>query len=205
VGIVRCLDHTPIFLELGCPDGKPSMPFKYNSSWVDLEEFQNLITGNWLPYQDTINESTYSQFVASMHKLKKKVASWARERKKVKTLALRTVEEDLENLYAKMQGGNVSAIDLELCLSMEARRFNILLEQEKAWRLKSWALWLETIFQNSKFFQKFANFRKIFNTIWELKDSQGNKKRGFSDLAALGSNTLRVCSWRSNRKRLVIC
>lgn len=39
--------------------------------------------------------------------------------------------------------------------------------------------------QNMKFFQKFSNYRKSYNTIWELNDSSSDKIRGFSNLANL--------------------
>jgi hypothetical protein len=62
------------------------------------------------------------------------------------------------------------------------------LEEEKTWRVKSRALWLEARDQNTKFFQKFPNQEKNFKSIWKLKDSQGNKKRGFIELVDLGVN-----------------
>jgi hypothetical protein len=37
VVIVRCLDHTLVFSELGRSDGKSGAPFKYNHSWVEVE------------------------------------------------------------------------------------------------------------------------------------------------------------------------
>jgi len=47
-------------------------------------------------------------------------------------------------------------------------------------------LWIVVGDQNTKYFQKFANYWKIFNIIWELEDGQGNKKRGFSEPTSLG-------------------
>jgi hypothetical protein len=49
-------------------------------------------------------------------------------------------------------------------------------------------LWIEVGDHNTKFFQIFTNHKKNFNSIWELKDSHGNKKKGFSKLAYLGVN-----------------
>jgi len=39
-------DHSPIWIELeGTPD-KPATPFKFNSSWINDESFQQLIRTN---------------------------------------------------------------------------------------------------------------------------------------------------------------
>jgi len=35
-------------------------------------------------------------------------------------------------------------------------------------------------------FQCFSNYRNIYNTIRELRDVEGTKVQGFSDLASLG-------------------
>jgi hypothetical protein len=47
VGQTRASDHFPIFLELGHPDERLGSPFKFNSSWLILEEFQSLVKSNW--------------------------------------------------------------------------------------------------------------------------------------------------------------
>jgi hypothetical protein len=52
--------------------------------------------------------------------------------------------------------------------------------------MKSQATWLEFGDQNTKFFQNFSNHRKRINTIWEMTNTEGNKVRGFKELADLG-------------------
>jgi hypothetical protein len=48
------------------------------------------------------------------------------------------------------------------------------------------ALWLDVGDHNTKYFQKIANHMKNCNTIWELEDQHGSKKRSFLELAELG-------------------
>jgi hypothetical protein len=65
---------------------------------------------------------------------------------------------------------------------------NILLEkEEKTWRLKSQALWLQVGDNNTKFFHQYANFRKKLNTIWEIKASNGSMVSYFNDKAKKGA------------------
>jgi hypothetical protein len=75
VGSVCCLDHVPIFLELGRSEGKPSSPFKYSSTWVELEEFRNLIQENWTPYQSNSNIFPSVHLVSGLRRLKEKVST----------------------------------------------------------------------------------------------------------------------------------
>lgn len=57
---------------------------------------------------------------------------------------------------------------------LEKRKQKILEAQEVTWRLKSRVLWLKEGDKNTKFFHRFANKRREENTIWEIKDEEGN-------------------------------
>ena len=61
-------------------------------------------------------------------------------------------------------------------------------EQEEVWRLKSRAIWLKSGDENTKKFQAYARGRKGANTIWELKNEDGEKVTSFKNLADLGVN-----------------
>jgi hypothetical protein len=54
--------------------------------------------------------------------------------------------------------------------------------------LKSQAIWLSEGDNNTKFFNKYAAFRKNFNTIWELEGADGSKVSSFKDIASAGKN-----------------
>jgi hypothetical protein len=60
-----------------------------------------------------------------------------------------------------------------------------LANREANWRLKSWAIWLENGDENMTFFQQYADHRKKQNTIWEMKDEQGEWKRGHGEITRL--------------------
>ena len=71
---------------------------------------------------------------------------------------------------------------------LEGRRNTLLLEKEEAWRLKSWAIWLECGDENTKFFHAYAKGRRAENTIWCLRDSEGLEHFDFEGKARCGVN-----------------
>ena len=71
---------------------------------------------------------------------------------------------------------------------LEGRRNTLLLEKEEAWRLKSWAIWLECGDENTKFFHAYARGRRAENTIWCLRDGAGLEHFDFDGKARCGVN-----------------
>jgi hypothetical protein len=52
--------------------------------------------------------------------------------------------------------------------------------------LKSRAIWLKSGDENTKFFQAYAKGRKCSNTIWHLKDQDGNQENTFEGMSRIG-------------------
>jgi hypothetical protein len=73
-------------------------------------------------------------------------------------------------------------------LSLENLRRSLLQIREEEWRQKSWALWLHSGDENTKFFQAYAKGRKMTNTIWGIKDQSGRLQTSFEDMERLGSS-----------------
>eukprot|EP00253_Pinus_taeda_P011273 PITA_11273 len=71
--------------------------------------------------------------------------------------------------------------------SLITKRSQILKEREESWRLRSRAIWLLEGDANTKFYHKFANGRKIINTIWELKNEHGQQVSSQKNLARLAT------------------
>ena len=85
-----------------------------------------------------------------------------------------------------MGGGLISQDSKEVLTRLEGRRNTLLGEKEESWRLKSRALWLECGDNNTKFFHAYAIGRKVVNTIWSLRDKDGNTHFNFADKARCG-------------------
>jgi mannosylglycoprotein endo-beta-mannosidase len=56
---------------------------------------------------------------------------------------------------------------------------NLLAKEGVTWRLKSRAVWLAKGDSNTKFFHKYANFRKNLNAIWEVDNHDGEMEKNF--------------------------
>jgi hypothetical protein len=80
---------------------------------------------------------------------------------------------------------NAKLIELR---ELEDKRAKWLKTEEQEWCIKSRALWIKEGDNNTKFFHQFANYRRNLNTIWEIKDEQGNVAVSFEDKENLGVN-----------------
>jgi hypothetical protein len=67
-------------------------------------------------------------------------------------------------------------------------RIKQLKEKEETRRLKNRAIWLESGDENTKLFQVYAKGRKIFDTIWHLKDQEKNMETSFEGMSTQGKN-----------------
>ena len=67
-----------------------------------------------------------------------------------------------------------SANRKERLFQLYAKRVKILRQEEQTWILKSRPVWLEAGDNNTNFFHRFSNQRKITNYFWELKIENGD-------------------------------
>jgi hypothetical protein len=103
VGQTHAFDYFPIFSKLDFLDERLSSSFKFNSSWINLEEFQSLFKINWHQFHRGDDSSPSHHFVSNLKKLKGLVSTWAIERRRSKDKSLRTFEEELDSIYESLQ------------------------------------------------------------------------------------------------------
>jgi len=89
--------------------------------------------------------------------------------------------------FSQCVAGTFSQEELDILSNLEGKKMLILKHEETEWRLKSRALWIKGGDLNTRFFHKFANQRRIHNSIWDLKDDHGQVVSSQKDL---GSTTL---------------
>jgi len=58
-------------------------------------------------------------------------------------------------------------------MELERKRYKLLKHEELFWRLKSRSLWLKEGDKNTNFFHNFANSRREKNSIWKIKNGNG--------------------------------
>ena len=66
----------------------------------------------------------------------------------------------------------------------------LLYNSELGWRMKGYAFWFEIGYYNAIFFHWYVNQRKNHNTIYELKNGEGQFVIGFKNLAEMGVQTI---------------
>jgi hypothetical protein len=71
------------------------------------------------------------------------------------------------------------------------------------WILKSIALSIEKGDDNTKYFHQFSNHRKNDNTIWKMKDPNGNISSSFKDLENGGVEHFKRIFDEDNRTSIV--
>jgi len=177
-------DHIPVCLQIDWGQDKISYPFKYNHHWYDNNEFQQLVRSFWLRDHGISDWSPMDRFSEKLRLLKCEVKLWARERKKQDEKELCSIEDDMANIFTKNPLGLYTKEDKVLLSALEDKKIDILKREEEAWRLKSRAIWVRSGDQNTAFFQRYANFRRVNNTVWDIKSADGVTVYTQKELAA---------------------
>lgn len=116
--------------------------------------------------------------------LKEVVTVWIKNRKLADQLELSQLElaDQLElsqlelKIHKALEDNFSNSLDeksFEALKKLEQKKEELLVQEEKEWRLKSRAIWLAHGDKNSKNFHNFASARRNMNTIWEIQDAQG--------------------------------
>eukprot|EP00253_Pinus_taeda_P005167 PITA_05167 len=153
-------DHFPIFLEISKHPRKLAAPFKFNASCLQEESYDKLFGETWNHLDGSSQEGKGFQFMENLKKIKKATIEW-------------------ENIRRKRQKEELTQINEEL-QSIESR--------EEEWRLKNRVVWLKAEDENTKLFHNYAKGRKNSNTIWKVKNEEGEEVNTFEQLSFLGRN-----------------
>ena len=81
IGSVCESDHPPIFLEVVGSMRKPTIPFKFNSTWLKEASFHNLVKEHWIPYDHRSGVSPTIWFATSLKNVEKEVVEWAHNKR----------------------------------------------------------------------------------------------------------------------------
>lgn len=87
--------------------------------------------------------------------------------------------------------------------ALKHREKKILMMEESTWRLTSRALWLKEGDQNTKFFHRYANFRRNINSIWQITDLDGHISQTQEEISDVVVNffqntygTMKILLWK---------
>eukprot|EP00253_Pinus_taeda_P034846 PITA_34846 len=141
----------------------------------------------WKAHPLTSRGNITEGFVANLKELKKLSKIWSHNKRCVEEHLLNEIELKIGNLEDNNGGAFASNELRDKLTELTIKRGNILKEREETWRLQSRAIWLKEGDDNSIFFHKFANGRKVINTIWKLINEQGAEIDTFPHLASLAT------------------
>ena len=80
---------------------------------------------------------------------------------------------EIDSLLGQVDGQYFQPNRKEEFFHLHAQRDKILKHEEETLRLKNKVVWLDIGDNNTTFFHRFSNQRKITNSIWELKTENG--------------------------------
>eukprot|EP00253_Pinus_taeda_P023181 PITA_23181 len=168
VGTGGSSDHLPIFLQITGPTKKPCAPFKFFAGHLKDPDFINMVTEYWSAQPPLRDQRMAVDFCLRLNELKTLTKDWAKRKKLKEDLQLVDIEAKIAQLTDDRGLGFLTKETKTLLVGLENQKKKKLLEQEKIWRLKSRATWLQAGDGNTKFFHNYANGRKATNTIWQM-------------------------------------
>jgi len=184
-------DHVPVCLQLDVESHDSHYPFKFNHMWLEDPEFVEMVKHFWATVDYGEGRFFMDRFMGKLRKLKKVVKNWDRLQKKARSESLCHIEAAIDLIFENCEMGFFSAPERELLSSLEAEKMRILRREEADWRLKSRAIWIKNGDENTRFFHKFANQRRIQNAIWEIKGTDGHFVHKQLDIAEVAVNHFR--------------
>jgi hypothetical protein len=118
----------------------PTTPFKFNSSWLKDESFQQPVKSNWTNIRDSDGTPIGTQFVSNLKRIKKLVIPWEKTKQKAEERELQSIEDRLKLIQEESKTGFMTVLARDNLKRLEARHRVLLAEQEETWRLKSKAI-----------------------------------------------------------------
>lgn len=166
---VGIFDHKAILLQLDFGIKPTSHPFKFNAGILKDPDFDSWFRETWEKLNLSHGAPSLAGFIHKIQWIKPLIQSWVKLKKSKDLLELEVIEEKIVQFHYR---SDLYPLSIEQCSSLAdllAAKDRILLSIEEEWRQKSRATWLMAGDRNTKFFQRYANQRRLQNAIWEVR------------------------------------
>lgn len=174
-------DHWPVLLQMEQYDHLQSTPFKFNASWLEEASFCQMVKKLW-ENCEVFDPNPVLNFCFKLKNLKVAVIRWIKEKKNADKDELQQLESQLRDAIDANIYDSSSEEAFGIMKKLELKKEDLILQEEKAWRLKSRATWIALGDKNTKFFHAFASARRRSKHIWEIQGNDGMLCSGMENL-----------------------
>eukprot|EP00253_Pinus_taeda_P029310 PITA_29310 len=176
-------DHRPVSLQWMNSKAQNGYPFKFNRYWLEDESFNSMIQEFWMADWLSADTSPLEYLIGKLGSLKSMVKKWKIQKKQINSVELKNIEKELVDIAETMTSNSIPWSSRNRIWELERKKQQILKFEEISWRLKSCATWLREGDKNTKFFHHFANKRRATNSIWQIKNENGDLLHSQDDIS----------------------
>lgn len=166
-------DHRLVLLSWPGKQFRKGYSFKFDRILLQDPAFNEHIINAWNELKSRDKLLHFPTFREKMDEIRKIVKKGQIQKRQKDKRELQVIQQELDS---PMQSTDYVSRSLEMkcrLKELEKKKFKLMQEEEALWRLKSGALWIQEGDKNTKFFHDYANARRIKNSIWKIKDNNG--------------------------------
>lgn len=130
-----------------------------------------MVRETWAHSPQQVGSSLQSSLGLKLAHLRDAVIKWDKLKKSHNIEQLACIESEIQCISASLDDSLFYEEHKIKVAALEAKRSFLLHQLEESWRQKSKAIWLKAGDNNTCFFHKYANQRRLRNSIWDLQDS----------------------------------
>eukprot|EP00253_Pinus_taeda_P031988 PITA_31988 len=155
-------DHKPVALQLDKGENMGPLPFKYNKTWDNREDFRNLIKDQWAR---DISGSPHFIWETKLKLLRTAIKQWARQYAVEQGKKKSDLQAKLNQWSQEKENVQASEDDQRAENELYKELYNQNCVEEEEQRQKSRCLWLKAGDKNTSFFHNNLKLRRAVNNI----------------------------------------
>jgi hypothetical protein len=181
-------DHKPIQLLLEDEEDLGPLPFRFSPLWIEREGFFETVKEAWAKSFSGSSSFVWEQ---KLKATKQALKEWIRKPAPTPTSIRKEAVYTLETLQTEMESKEITADLLEQEIKAQSSTYRSFRKEEEYWRIKSRSLWLKAGDRNTSFFHRQYRARLSRNHISEIKTTEGQVSKGFTQVKAAADSHFR--------------